>query len=270
MTTSSGGMPWSPAAETIFFAISSATPRIHRDLVVVREADHGGAVARDDRQDHLEPLVLARHGVHERLALVRAETGLERLDHRGVDAERQVGQALDQRDRLAHQRDLVGQRVADVHVEHVRAARDLLRDVDLELRRSPAWSWAWKAFRPVGLMRSPMMQNDCSAPMTTVLDRDWRTVSNVFLSSACRDAEPLAEPRDAGSRRKLMRCSPATPGRRARVLGELAGEPRSTRASGSAARSQRSIIAGGTLMPGTCSSMKRSAARRARGGRSTG
>ena len=34
----------------------------------------------------------------------------------------------------AHQLDLVGERVADVHVEHVGAAVDLLRDVDLELR----------------------------------------------------------------------------------------------------------------------------------------
>ena len=34
----------------------------------------------------------------------------------------------------AHQLDLVGERVADVDVEHVGAARDLLRDVGLELR----------------------------------------------------------------------------------------------------------------------------------------
>ena len=31
---------------------------------------------------------------------------------------------------LAHQRDLVGERIADVDVEHVRAARDLLLHVD--------------------------------------------------------------------------------------------------------------------------------------------
>ena len=62
------------------------------------------------------------------------EAGLERLDHRRVDAERQVGEALHERDRLAHQPDLVGERVADVHVEHVGAARDLLGDVDLDPR----------------------------------------------------------------------------------------------------------------------------------------
>ena len=42
--------------------------------------------------------------------------------------------ALHERDRLAHQLDLVGERVADVDVEHVGAAGDLLRDVDLEPR----------------------------------------------------------------------------------------------------------------------------------------
>src|SRR5439155_5775432 len=37
-------------------------------------------------------------------------------------------------DRLRHQPDLVGERVADVDVEHVRPAFDLLSDVELELR----------------------------------------------------------------------------------------------------------------------------------------
>ena len=134
MITSSGGMPWSPATETIFFATSTRRCGVHRDVLGVREADHGGAVARDDRQDRLEPLVLAGDRVDERLALVRGEPGLERLDHRRVDAERDVGQPLHERDRLRHQLDLVGERVADVHVEHVGAALDLLRDVDLELR----------------------------------------------------------------------------------------------------------------------------------------
>ena len=48
--------------------------------------------------------------------------------------ERQVGERLHERDRLAHQLDLVGERVADVDVEHVGAAGDLLRDVDLDAR----------------------------------------------------------------------------------------------------------------------------------------
>ena len=134
MITSSGGIPWSPATETIFFAISTRRARLHRDVLGVREPDHGGAVLRDDRQDRLEPLVLAGDRVDERLALVRLEAGLERLDDGRVDAERDVRQRLHERDRLPHQCDLVGKRVADVHVEHVGAALDLLRDVGLELR----------------------------------------------------------------------------------------------------------------------------------------
>ncbi len=41
---------------------------------------------------------------------------------------------LHQRHGAAHQLDLVGERIADVDVEHVGAACDLLRGVDLELR----------------------------------------------------------------------------------------------------------------------------------------
>jgi len=109
-------------------------PGLHRDLVVVREPDHRCAVPGDDRQDRLQPLVLAGDGVHERLALVGAETGLERLDHRRVDAERHVRQALHERDCLPHQLDLVRQWVADVDVEHVGAAGELLRDVEFDAR----------------------------------------------------------------------------------------------------------------------------------------
>src|SRR5712691_4820120 len=64
--------------------------------------------------------------------------------------------------------------------------------------RSPAWSWAWNAFRPVGLIRSPMTQNGCSLPMTTVLDRDWMTVSTRFPFDAGGDAELAAQAGDAG------------------------------------------------------------------------
>ena len=62
--------------------------------------------------------------------------------------------------------------IADVDVEHVGAAGDLLGDVDLDLREVACCSCAWNALRPVGLIRSPMTQNGCSGPMTTVLDRD--------------------------------------------------------------------------------------------------
>ena len=50
------------------------------------------------------------------------------------------------------------------------------------VERSPPRSSSANFLRPVGLMRSPMMQNGCSAPMTTVLDRASRTVSIVLLA----------------------------------------------------------------------------------------
>ena len=79
----------------------------------------------DERQHALHLLVLARDGVDERLALVDGETGLERLDDRGVDAERYVGDRLDELDRLAQDARLVCERNAGVDVEHLRAGLDL-------------------------------------------------------------------------------------------------------------------------------------------------
>ena len=68
----------------------------------------------------------------ERLALVDREAGLERLDDRRVDRQRQVGQALDELDGLGQDRRLVGQRDAGVDVEHVGAGLDLGEDVALD------------------------------------------------------------------------------------------------------------------------------------------
>src|SRR5215216_5379897 len=47
--------------------------------------------------------------------------------------------------------------------------------------RSPPRSSSAKRLRPVGLIRSPMMQNGCSGPITTVFDRPCRTVSMLLL-----------------------------------------------------------------------------------------
>src|SRR4051812_35484815 len=43
--------------------------------------------------------------------------------------------------------------------------------------RSPLRSSSANVLRPVGLMRSPMMQKGCVGPIVTALDRDSRTVS---------------------------------------------------------------------------------------------
>src|SRR6266705_1433589 len=90
--------------------------------------------------------------------------------------------------------------------------------------RSPAWSWAWNAFRPVGLIRSPITQNGCSGPMTTVLDRDRTTVSTHLSFFAGRDVQTLAEPGDAGLLAEADQVQAGDARQRARVLGELAGD----------------------------------------------
>ena len=119
-------MPWSPRdRHDLARDLEALLGGLGDARLVVREADHGGAVLGDDRQDQLEAVVLAGHRVDEGLALVGVEPGLERLDHRGVDAERHVGVVLQQPDHLREQLGLVDQRDARVDVEHVRAHGDL-------------------------------------------------------------------------------------------------------------------------------------------------
>src|SRR5579864_4142754 len=87
--------------------------------------------------------------------------------------------------------------------------------------RSPAWSCAWNALRPVGLIRSPITQNGCSGPMTTVLDRDWTTVSTHLPLFTGRNVQVLAEARDAGLLAEADQVQAGDAGQRARMLGEL-------------------------------------------------
>src|SRR3954447_1092738 len=70
-------------------------------------------------------------------------------------------------------------------------------------------------------MRSPMTQNGCSLPMTTVLDRDWMTVSTRLSLLTGRDAEPAAQTRDAGLAAEADQVQAAHTGLRERVRGEL-------------------------------------------------
>src|ERR1700756_5663552 len=87
--------------------------------------------------------------------------------------------------------------------------------------RSPAWSCAWNAFRPVGLIRSPITQNGCSGPMTTVLDGDWTTVSTRLSFHSRWNPEPLAEPGDACLAAEADQVEACDSRQRPRVLGEL-------------------------------------------------
>ena len=103
-----------------------------------------------------------------------------------------------------------------------------------------------------------MMQNGCSGPMTTVLDRDWMTVSTRLPLSLVGIPSRRQSAAMPASLRKLIRCRPATPGSASAC--SASSQATSKAAScWSAARSTRAIVAAGTEIPGTFSSMKRSA-----------
>src|SRR5215470_4148300 len=95
---------------------------------------------------------------------------------------------------------------------------------DSSCERSPAWSCAWKAFRPVGLIRSPITQNGCSGPMRTVLDGDWTTVSTRLPFRSWWNPEPLAQPGNARFAAEADQMEAGDSRQRARVLRELDGE----------------------------------------------
>ena len=133
ITMSSMAMPYFPVATSMILRASSTR---RRGSSGISSSSLGSAMTaapylRDQRQDGLQPLVLGGDRVDQRLALVGGEPGVEHLDDRGVDAQRQVGEALDELDRLDHELGLVHQRGAHVDVEHHGAARHLLRHVDL-------------------------------------------------------------------------------------------------------------------------------------------
>src|SRR3954447_4924994 len=91
--------------------------------------------------------------------------------------------------------------------------------------RSPPRSSSANALRPVGLMRSPMMQKGCSGPIVTVLDRECRTVSMRLVPfGSGLDAQSLTELGDPGVLAERDEVKARDAGQRARVVGELAGD----------------------------------------------
>src|SRR3954470_22210075 len=91
--------------------------------------------------------------------------------------------------------------------------------------RSPPRSCSAKALRPVGLMRSPMMQKGCVGPIVTVLDRECRTVSMRLVPfGSGLDAQSLTELGDARVLAEGDEVQARDAGHRARVVGELAGD----------------------------------------------
>src|SRR3954466_9279541 len=91
--------------------------------------------------------------------------------------------------------------------------------------RSPPRSSSANVLRPVGLMRSPMMQKGCSGPIVTALDRDSRTVSMRLVPfGSGLDAQSLTELGDARVLAERDEVKARDAGLRARVVRELAGD----------------------------------------------
>src|SRR4051812_2241931 len=91
--------------------------------------------------------------------------------------------------------------------------------------RSSLRSSSANRLRPVGLMRSPMMQKGCSGPIVTVLDRECRTVSMRLVPfGSGLDAQSLTELGDTGVLAERDEVKARDAGQRARVVGELAGD----------------------------------------------
>src|SRR3954447_18825175 len=91
--------------------------------------------------------------------------------------------------------------------------------------RSPPRSSSANTLRPVGLMRSPMMQKGCVGPIVTVLDRECRTVSMRLVPFGCGlDAQSLTELGDPGVLAERDEVKALDARQRAGVVGELAGD----------------------------------------------
>src|SRR5919109_4982510 len=93
------------------------------------------------------------------------------------------------------------------------------------VERSPPRSSSAKILRPVGLMRSPMMQKGWSGPIVTVLDRDSRTVSMRLVPfGSGLDAQSLTNLGDARVLAERDEVEARDAGQRTGVVGELAGD----------------------------------------------
>src|SRR5947209_4085905 len=89
------------------------------------------------------------------------------------------------------------------------------------VENSPPRSSSAKALRPVGLIRSPMMQNGPSALIVTVLDGERSTVSIDVSFCSRGDAEARAQLRDPGVLAKRDEVQAGDAGQRHGVAGQL-------------------------------------------------
>ena len=192
------------ARSTIFFATAKRTSGSSEMPVSSLEmATTAALVLLDQRQDGLEPLLLAGDRVDQRPALGDLEPGL-RARRRPRSRSRAAGpQALHDLDRLDEERRLVGQAVTPALTSSSSAPAATCSSASFfTVSKLPATISAASFLRPVGLMRSPITQNGWSKPITTSLVAEVITVS-VMMPISLRRPPRRPAGQDAGLRDDL-------------------------------------------------------------------
>ena len=142
---------------------------VHADPgVVVADRDDRRAVLADERQDALEALLLAGHRVEQRLALVDGEAR-PRAPRRSTSRSTAAGRSGSGRAGSCRAR-IAGSSASGMPAltSSMWAPASTWASTSRSTRlKSPAFISSASSLRPVGLIRSPMMTNGRSKPMTT-------------------------------------------------------------------------------------------------------
>src|SRR5581483_11870253 len=221
MITSSGGMPWSPAALTIFFATSTRrsgsigiSSSFARPMTAAPCRATIGRIASSRSSSPVTELTSALPSYADRPASSASITDESMTSGRSVS---------DCTSGIACRISSISSASGSPTFTSSMSASGACCATSTSIRdRSPCCSSAWNFFRPVGLIRSPITQNGRPGPMTTSLDGDARTVSNRLPFVAGGDAEPFAQARDAGLLAKADQVQAVHSGQRTRGVGELA------------------------------------------------
>src|SRR4051794_9312013 len=224
ITTSSGGMPWSPAAFTIFVAISrrcwgvSGIPvsSLARPITAAPCFATSGRISSRRSSSPVTEFTSALPSYTARPASSASMT----------DESMQIGRsvALWTTCSMFCSSSASSTSGMPALTSSMSAPASVWASAStVTVERSPLRSASAKTLRPVGLMRSPMMQKGCSGPMVTVLDRDSRTVSMRLVPfGSGLDAQSLTELGDSGVFPERDEVQARDPRHRPGLVGDLA------------------------------------------------
>src|SRR4051794_23864290 len=224
MTTSSGGIPWSPAAETILRAMSrrccgvSGMPvsSLARPMTAAPYLATSGRISSSRSSSPVTEFTSALPSYTESPASSASIT--DESMHSGASTVSCTSRISAFRSSASSTSGM------PAFTSSMSAPASTCASASLAaVSYSPFRSCSAKTLRPVGLIRSPITQNGCPGPMMTVLDRDRRTVSTRFPLVAGGDGEPLAEPLDAGLAAEADQVQARDAGQVTGVVGQLAG-----------------------------------------------